>query len=339
MTLPLALLAAGCSADDDPNGGTGDSGTDTIGGGDGDGGGLGDGDGDGGLGLDVPSEEPVEDGRETECTTNEAGERVCVCVSLATWGALGEWGAKPGADGQDAIGSWLNENSTGEAQYFAAKPTITAEALEEFDVIILQNLNGWTFTAEEVAAVEAWVRGGGGVISLSGYSDMPSEAAPTNQLLAFTGMAYSGLSGAGNISSGPSQECAYCLGNSDAQGGWTDHAIAKNVEAVGALWGRSVDPGANGQIVAEWDGEVAGAAAEVDDGRVFMFHDEWVTYNSQWNGETLDQDCRELDPMYNSCGGVHPTVTYQIPQFWFNSIKWASGDPACFNIEDETIIK
>jgi len=78
------------------------------------------------------------------------------CIKLATWGALGTYGAVPGMDGQDAITAWLNENSTGEAEYFATKPALTADVLATYQVIILQNLNGWTFTADEKAAFEAW---------------------------------------------------------------------------------------------------------------------------------------------------------------------------------------
>lgn len=259
------------------------------------------------------------------------------CVKLATWGALGTYGAVPGMDGQDAITTWLNEYSTGEAEYFAKKPAITAEALASYQIIILQNLNGWTFSADEKAAFEAWIRAGGGVVSLAGYSDQPTEAAPTNDLLAFSGLSYVGLSGAGDISTSPKEACSYCLGNSDAQGGWEPaHPISANITAVGALWGRSVSADA-GETVATWDGKRAGATVDVDAGRVFLFHDEWVTYNSQWNGASLAQDCRTSGDQ--ACMSAHPTLSYQIPQFWYNTIKWLAHEPSCFDIRDMTIVK
>ncbi len=278
----------------------------------------------------------------TTCSVDPVtGNEVCSCVALATWGALGRYGAVPGMDGQDAITAWLNANSTGMAEYFPTKPAITAETLAPFDVIILQDLRGWSFTAEEVAAFEAWVRAGGGVMALQGYSDQPAEAATTNQLVAFSGMQYAGLAGPGDISTSAanSDGCAYCLGNSDRQGGWVSaHPIAKSISLVGAFYGRSIDPGASGQPVANWGGKVAGASAEVDAGRVFLFHDEWVTYNSQWDGSALVDDCRAVD-VNHSCYGVHPTREYQIAQFWYNSIKWLSGDPQCFDIRDNSIVK
>ncbi len=262
------------------------------------------------------------------------------CVKLATWGALGEWGAVPGRDGQDAITAWLNETSTGEAEYFPQKPQITTDSLSRFDVIILQDLAQWTFSSQELMVFEEWVRAGGGVMSLQGYSDQPTEAHPTNELLAFSGMQYAGLSGAGDISTSAANEdgCAYCLGNSDRQGGWiSEHPISANISLVGAFHGRSIDPGGVGRVVAKWDGLVAGATVEVGEGRIFMFHDEWVTYSSQWDGTTLMEDCRTVD-QYHSCYGVHPTTSYQIPQFWYNSIRWVSN-AGCFDIQDEAIVK
>jgi hypothetical protein len=36
---------------------------------------------------------------------------------------------------------------------------------------------------------------------------------------------------------------------------------------------------------------------------------------------------------------VGPANDYQSAQFWYNAIKWASGDVECFRIEDPTIVK
>jgi hypothetical protein len=242
-------------------------------------------------------------------------------------------------DGQDAIVAWLNANSTGEAEYFPAKPAITTEFLGSYDVIILQNIVGWAFTPEETAAVQAWVEGGGGIISLAGYGDSAANDGftETNALLAFTGMQYAGVAGAGDIST-MAGSCGYCLGGSDIQGGFDmAHPIGANVTSVGAFYGRSVNPGASGVVVATHGGLTAGAAAEIGEGQVFMFHDEWATYNSQWNGSVLTEDCRTYD-MNHSCYGYHPIASYQIPQFWYNSIKWASGGVECFDILDPTIV-
>ena len=76
----------------------------------------------------------------------------------------------------------------------------------------------------------------------------------------------------------------------------------------------------------------AGATRQLDAGRVFTFCDEWVTYTSQWDG-TGAETCA-TDPAHNLCTGRTADVYYQVPQFWYNAIRWASGDKDCFYIED-----
>ena len=330
VTLGLAVACGGPTASDGGSGGSGNgNGNPGIGDGDldpgiGDGDldpGLGDGDGDG-------------DTREPEC---DPVTGVCICIKLATWGALGTFGAVPGMDGTDAITEYLNMNSTGEADYSATKPAVTADYLANYDVIILQDLSAWpAFTAEEVAAFDAWVAAGGGVISLNGYSDNDNEMTNVNTLLASSGMSYVPASDTSGDNTGV--ECAYCFGNSVPQAGWNAaHPITTNLTQVGAFHGRSIVPG-DAEIVAQTADGVVGAAKQVGEGRVFMFHDEWVTYNSQWTGVgiTGSESCKN---MHDACFGFGPAEKYSSAQFWFNSIKWLSGDIACFDIVDPTIIK
>jgi hypothetical protein len=261
---------------------------------------------------------------------------------VATWGALGTYGVV--GDGQDAIVAWLNENSTGDADYWAAKPTLTAEYLNTYDVILIQNLEDWApFSADEKVAFETWVRAGGGVIALNGYSINDNEMANVNDLLTFTGLAYTPASDTANETQRTTLlgDCDYCYGSSVPQGGWvTTHPISASMQLVGAFHGRAVT---GGTPVAQQFGAVLGATVEMDAGHVFLFHDEWVTYNSQWNGEGIqaEDDCR--DPNYagvsQECLDLHPANDFSVPQFWYNSIKWASGSPECFIIDDETIIR
>src|SRR5690606_1023597 len=132
----------------------------------------------------------------------------CYCINIGMIGRNGTFGAVPGQDSNSALVAWLNENSSAAAQAHLTKPTLTAEFLANYDVLILQALetsNGaevagtqWQFSTEEIAAFEAWVRAGGGVIALMGYGAFPEEAAPSNALLAFSGVQYSGLTGPGD---------------------------------------------------------------------------------------------------------------------------------------------
>ncbi len=284
----------------------------------------------------------------------------CVCIGVAVFGQQGEFGAVPGMDGVSAIQQWLNDNSTAEAALFREKPAITAEFLAPYHVIILEDPRAvkkgalWQYTAEDIAAIETWVRTAPegqarGIISLTGYSNDTNEVNPTNQLLAFSGMQYVGASD--TLATNPETQCAYCLGNSVPEREWNAlHPIAANLTAVGAFHGRSISvTGAGVETVTTSGTTVLGAAAQVDLGRVFMFHDEWVTYNSQWNGEGLPQgsDCRHVadggdipdSDLNHQCLDIHPSTTYQTSTFWYNALRWAAGDPACLKIEDPTIIK
>jgi hypothetical protein len=157
--------------------------------------------------------------------------------------------------------------------------------------------------------------------------------ANVNALLAATGMSYVAAS---DTSASSADACAYCYGNSVPQAGWVaGHPISANVKLVGAFHGRTVSPG-DGLVVAQTTDGVLGATKELDAGRVFMFHDEWVTYNSQWTGVGLVTDCRFGDPN-NACNDKHPSLDYQSAQFWYNAITWVFPNE-CFVIDDPDIV-
>ena len=111
------------------------------------------------------------------------------------------------------------------------------------------------------------------------------------------------------------------------------HPVAANITRVGAFYGRSVLGG--GDIVAQGQ-TVYGATKQMDTGRVFMFADEWVTYTSQWDGSTA-MTCA-TDPAHNYCMNRLAPQYYQVPQFWYNAIKWASGDRECFDFDADVPI-
>jgi len=126
------------------------------------------------------------------------GGDACVCPTLnvAVVGKAGVWG-----DASDtAFQDWLNSSSAGTAKVddYAAKPTFTADFLAGYNLIILAGLGDntntgpwWTFSASEVAAFQDWIENkGGGVISLSGYSNDNNEISAKNALLAFSGISY-----------------------------------------------------------------------------------------------------------------------------------------------------
>ena len=61
------------------------------------------------------------------------------------------------------------------------------------------------------------------------------------------------------------------------------------------------------------------AHEDVGQGHVFAYADEWVTYTSQWFG---------IDAGGN-CADASANVVYQVPQFWYNAISYASQATQC----------
>ncbi len=177
------------------------------------------------------------------------------------------------------------------------------------------------------------------MITLTGYGAQAAEVNPTNQLLAFTGLSYN----SDDILVNCPNECCYCSGAAVPMGGWnTASPIAANITNVGAFHGRSVNAG-DGEVVATGPSMstpaatvVYGASKTVDLGHVFMFNDEWVTYTSQWNG--TGSECAALD-VNHSCYGKAPNEYFQVQQFWYNSLLYASGTRECFTIDDPVIVK
>jgi hypothetical protein len=254
-------------------------------------------------------------------------------------GRLPTYGAVPGADNTAALQRWLNERSTALVDVFTTDTPLTSEFLNQYQVLILQALEdreggtSWQLAPDEIAAFEAWVRAGGGVIALTGYGASSQEVGPTNALLAFSGMSYATDDILGTC---PDADCC-CASNSVPLSGWNaSHPIAANMSRVGAFHGRSVTaPGA--EIVASQGSTTYGATKQLDLGRAFVFCDEWVSYTSQWDGTGADT-CA-TDPAHNLCAGRLAQDYYQVPQFWYNALKWASGDEGCFDLMDDSIVR
>jgi hypothetical protein len=276
--------------------------------------------------------------------TTSGGDATCARIGM--FGRPPSYGAmQGGADNTDALRDWLNAHvKAGTTVDVVTTDTpITSELLGRYDIVILQALEQreggpyWNFSAAELATFESWVRGGGAVIALTGYGAQAAEVNPTNQLLAFTGMAYN----TDDAFATCPDNCCYCAGSSIPVHGWhADHPIAANISAVGAFHGRTIQAG-DAALVASEGAAVYGATKELDAGRVFLFFDEWVTYSSQWTqatgagGFTPDASCSDVN---NVCYGRTPADGYQVPQFWYNALKWATGNATCFDFTPDVSV-
>lgn len=222
---------------------------------------------------------------------------VCDCLNIATVGHIGPW-----SNGGDIFASWLNARSPLGAVALEDQE-LTAESLKKFQVVVVLHAgtqpidqNGITpahhaFSEAETSAFEAWVRGGGGVMTTIGYT--PNEAQEVenvNLLLAKLGMGYSSrkLDLSGNVQS------------------WVEHPVTDGITNI--FTNNGVEPdGPLGTTIAHGGDRVALQVAEAGDGRIAVWGDEWITYDSEW-ADVKGQ---------------------QVEHFWLNLLKWLSPPHQC----------
>jgi len=301
----------------------------------------------------------------------------CTCLKLAMLGTL-----TSAADDPDttAFTDWLSTKSEGTAvaTNIPTKPAaVDAAFLANYDILLVANVNGWTFSADEKAAVQKWVEAGGGVITLTGFTSTATEAAATSQLISFAGLSYTGTTEAqwAAPKSGEQKPVYYKGGTVDLKlcmnwNGGTASTAAKpfittpikftpqtdtlqkltlNLDYTGAFIGWPITAPADAKVIAKdpvTGGNMAVAKEVNGKGRIFVFGDEWVTFTSLW--EQTGTPSNPTADMYNPCW-VPPTTDvpaffhsvqtlYQTKQFWFNAINWVAPPNGCFTIVDDDVI-
>ncbi|HVY26589.1 MAG TPA: hypothetical protein VHB79_08540 [Polyangiaceae bacterium] len=309
-----------------------------------------------------PRDVPV---RQKMCDAN--GEN-CTCLRLALLGTLDS--AANNKDTQPFI-DWLNAKSGGTATVTMVntKPTLNADWLANYDVLLVANVNGWAFSADEKAAVQTWSHDmGGGIISLTGFVSTASEPADTSQLISFSGMSYTATRTAENGQSKPVyykggtvdlKECLAWTGGSDAiitapikftpQTGSMEK-LTLSLDYVGAFIGFGVTAPAGATTVATdpVSGQPMAVAMEVEGrGRVLAFGDEWVIFKNQWeptgnpNNMQMDQYNKCWQPASGTDPGFFQSVKtlYQTKQFWYDAINWVAPPNQCnFVVEDPDVV-
>lgn len=371
---PAALLGLACSAgnpvdDGDFSGGDGD-----ISVGDGD---ISVGDGDGDIGSPRPQPVPTTDPRaqngiavrEQVCDANN----VCTCLRLALLGTL-----TSEADDTDtsAFVAWLNGNTDGTATVTMVtdQPALDEGWLAQYDVLVIANVNGWTFSESEKAAVAAWSAKGGGILAITGFESTVTEAASSSALISFAGMGFMGTTQSEWTAppegqsvpvyyNGGTVDMRNCLRwtGSDQAGNTTPirfapqsgelEALTFELDTVGAYIGWSVLAPAGATIFAQDPATQKNMAAAIEyngAGRIVTFGDEWVIFANQWepSGEPHN---RQMDN-YNPCwippeetqaatGAFHSVATiYQTKQLWYNAISWVAPPNECgFVVVDDDV--
>lgn len=222
------------------------------------------------------------------------GDGICDCLNIGTIGSIGPW-----SDGGNIFEDWLDERSPLPATDIGHQ-TFTKADLDKLDVIVVlrvdtSELEGdpahHEFTQDEIDAMDSWVRAGGGVMTTIGYTgDEAAEIVNVNNLLDPLGSAYTDdLSLDGFITD------------------WNEHPVSDGVSNIFTENGVTADA-STGTVVARDGGDrPALVVRQIDDGRVLVWGDEWITYDSEW-----------VD-----------TENQQVERLWLNMIKWLSPPEEC----------
>lgn len=216
---------------------------------------------------------------------------ICDCLKIATLGVKGKYGQG------DVFATWLASRSDFGAVALGVQD-VTQAMLEPFDVIVAQDLSKkggiltGGYSASEIAAIQAWITGGGGFMTMVGYED-PYSIKNVNTVLAPLGMSYG------------SQQILQNSGSTVAVATWLPHPVTNGVSLIGVGNGYPVQ--GPGTMLASQSGHNVLLANTVGTGRLLMWADEWITYDSEWTANPQ----------------------YQVELFWLNIIKWLSPANIC----------
>jgi len=218
-----------------------------------------------------------------------ARDGICDCLRIATLGI-------PGTSGKGNIfADWLSSRSDTPAASLNDQ-VLTPALLTGYQVIVAQDLSqiGRTYSAQEIDALEAWIRAGGGLMTLIGYRDA-SERTNVNAILARFDTSY-----------GDQQILKRSGSSSVPITEWlAPHPVIEGITQVGVDNGYPVLGTAT--TLARGGGYDLLKVRQADQGHLVVWGDEWITYDSEWSS--------------------HPE--YQVAQFWVNSIKWLTVARVC----------
>ncbi len=246
------------------------------------------------------------DGLDNDCNgiiddVDVGNDGICDCIMIATLGVPGTWGQG------DVFGAWLSARASNGATSLGSQ-VLTADLLRPYMVIVVENVNAKlpsdntgginrAYSQAEITALTDWVNAGGGLMTLTGFSD-PTELTNVNAILGAFGMNY----GNQQILKKGANATTVAVTN------WFPHPTTVGITEIGVDNGYEAQSGQNlGTVVASQSNYNVGRALEFGQGHVFQWGDEWITYNSEWT--------------------QHPD--YQVQLFWLNIIKWLTPSKIC----------
>lgn len=213
--------------------------------------------------VPVAADEQACDGLDDDCNgfiddIDEGGDGICDCLAIALVGTSGSLAASQ-------FEQWLIDRGTSAERIDPA--LVDAAVLDAYDVVILDQLTR-AYTPAEAMAFDAWVSAGGGLMAMTGHTSSPVSAQQwPNGILGPMGLEYQGA-----LLSGPVTD-------------FLPHPITMGLTSVTFLGGFEVVATIPGQseVVARLPGMVPAAQAQERGlGKVFVWGDEWIEYDSEW---------------------------------------------------------
>jgi hypothetical protein len=230
--------------------------------------------------------EEVCDGLDDDCNgfvddIDEGGDGICDCLAIAIIGT-------PGSLASSQFQQWLIDRGTSADRIDPA--VVDATVLDDYDVVILDQLTR-EYTPAEAAAFDAWVTAGGGLMSMTGHTSSPVSAQQwPNGILGPMGLEYQGP-----LLNGPVTD-------------FEPHPITVGLTSVTFLGGFEVVatmPGLSDVVARLPNMAPAAQAQERGAGKVFVWGDEWIEYDSEW--------------------AALPEIT----QLWVNIFEWITPTEIC----------
>lgn len=245
-----------------------------------------------GAGACVPSEtvETKCNGRDDDCdglvdNVDVGGDGICDCLGLLILGATGPRAAV-------TFDTWLKgRGTTVRRRVETGLPELTAKDLVGVDVVVLDQLKRDYSTAEISLLVE-WVKDGGALVSMTGYTNAGPDSARPNAIIEGLGARYqTGADFSVTITDwSTTQPIAAGVTSATYTGGYPVLAVP-GAPALSYVVARGPAP-------ASW---AAGLALEIGKGRAFVWGDEWIEYDDIW----------ALEP--------------SVPRLWANVFNWIAA--------------
>mgnify|MGYP002149923404 CR=1 FL=1 len=211
---------------------------------------------------------------------------ICDCLNIAL---IGNQGANPSAEFQ----TWLEAQGT-QVDRISTMPNelLDKATLNKYDIIILDYLIR-NYTAEEAMTTQTWVEAGGGLMAMTGFTNAQFAADRPNSLIKPMGLSYNTSKG---FFSGPVTQ-------------FVPHPITMGLTSISFYGGLFIDivndgVGVNKTIMTLPQGPV-GVVQERMNGRLFIFGDEWVEFDSEWKNIP------------------------QIKQFWVQTLAYLGPKESC----------